>query len=445
MTEPLPENWHWSTLGDIAKWGSGGTPKRNEKSYYNGDIPWAIIGDLNDGIVESCKNSITEAGLAYSNCKTLKAGTLLVAIYGSIGKLGIAGMPMATNQAIAFAIPHINVRYLFNYLLSQRSTLNAAGKGATQKNISQTVLKAWPIPVAPCLEQERIAVAIEEHFSRIDAAESAAQTALTRLDTLRRAILTAAFSGYLVEPLNPRRTPDGLPEDWILHTLDEIMQDSLFSDGDWVESKDQDPSGSVRLIQLADIGEGAFRNRSNRWLNEPTAERLRCTYLREDDVLIARMPDPIGRACLMPYSESRSVTVVDVCILRPNPNNLFAPWLMWGFNSPSFRIRVEALQSGTTRKRISRKNLSTISIPLPPLEDQKRIVAAIEEQFSRVDSAKTTLERCLQRCSLLRRSILSAAFSGRLVEQDPNDEPASVLLERIAIEQPKRRTRRRSA
>ena len=86
-------------------------------------------------------------------------------MYGSIGKLGIAGMPMTTNQAIASAVPRIDSRYLFYFLLAQRSQLTEAGKGATQRNISQTILKAWPIPVAPPKEQVRIVAAIEEHFS----------------------------------------------------------------------------------------------------------------------------------------------------------------------------------------------------------------------------------------------------------------------------------------
>jgi len=79
-----------------------------------------------------------------------------------------------------------------------------------------------------------------------------------------------------------------------------IGEDSLFKDGDWVESKDQDPEGDVRLIQLADIGDGSFRNRSNRYLTNKKAIELGCTFLEKGDVLIARMPDPLGRACLFP-------------------------------------------------------------------------------------------------------------------------------------------------
>lgn len=203
MTKQLPPGWVRRTLKDVALWGSGGTPKKSEPGYYGGNIPWAVIGDLNDGIVDSCKGSITDLGLAESSCKLVAPGTILIAMYGSIGKLGIAGREMATNQAIAFAKPLISRQYLFFYLLSQRPLLATAGKGATQKNISQTILKAWPIPVPPVAEQKRIVESIEELFARLDAIDSTltsllGKSELLRSAVLRQSILTEAFAGRLV-------------------------------------------------------------------------------------------------------------------------------------------------------------------------------------------------------------------------------------------------------
>lgn len=107
-----------------------------------------------------------------------------------------------------------------------------------------------------------------------------------------------------------------LPHGWIEARLDKITgRNGLISDGDWVESKDQDKNGSVRLIQLADIGDGFFKNVSSRFLTRKKADELNCVFLREGDILVARMPDPLGRACIFPINASeRYVTVVDVCI-----------------------------------------------------------------------------------------------------------------------------------
>ncbi len=98
----IPSKWIWATLNDVAEWASGGTPKSGESKYYNGDIPWLIIGDLNDGLVTTSQKKITKSGLENSSAKMVSVGAILVAMYGSIGKLGIAGIECATNQAIAF-------------------------------------------------------------------------------------------------------------------------------------------------------------------------------------------------------------------------------------------------------------------------------------------------------------------------------------------------------
>src|SRR5262245_1545892 len=147
-----------------------------------------------------------------------------------------------------------------------------------------------------------------------------------------------------------------------MRTLTEIVGPSgLLTDGDWVESKDQDPSGSIRLTQLADVGDGEFRDRSDRWINEEQAARLNVTLLQPGDVLIARMPDPLGRACVCPPLPSPAITVVDVCIVRAPAHN--PKWLMYTMNAPQTRARVAGLQAGSTRKRISKANLATIPIP----------------------------------------------------------------------------------
>src|SRR5207249_2862114 len=89
-----------------------------------------------------------------------------------------------------------------------------------------------------------------------------------------------------------------VPTHWALTTVENTTRDTgYFCDGDWVESKDQDPNGDVRLIQLADIGDGIYRDRSSRFMNKATAARLNCSYLKAGDILVARMPDPLGRCC----------------------------------------------------------------------------------------------------------------------------------------------------
>lgn len=194
--------------------------------------------------------------------------------------------------------------------------------------------------------------------------------------------------------------------------LAELMRGLLFTDGDWIETKDQDPGGRIRLVQLADVGEGGFRDRSSRFVNEETATRLHCTFLQSGDVLVARMPEPLGRACLLPDLGMQAITAVDVCVLRPDVASVNASWLMWAINSPQVRQQILALQTGTTRKRISRKNLSTVRLAVPPFPEQQRVVAAIEEQFSRLDAAEASTRSGQERLGLLRQAVREATSSG---------------------------------
>lgn len=175
-------------------------------------------------------------------------------------------------------------------------------------------------------------------------------------------------------------------------TFSEIVGESgVFVDGDWVESKDQDVNGDVRLIQLADIGDGNFINKSNRFLTSKKARELNCTFLEAGDLLIARMPDPLGRACIFPGLKTPCVTVVDICIVRPDKNIATTEWLKFMINSFDFRNTINKFITGTTRQRISRGNLNKLKFKLPPLEDQIRIANILSKAEALISQRKESL------------------------------------------------------
>jgi type I restriction enzyme S subunit len=223
---------------------------------------------------------------------------------------------------------------------------------------------------------------------------------------------------------------------------DLIQPDGVFVDGDWIESKDQDPSGDVRLIQLADVGDGVYRNKSARFLTSAKAKQLSCTFLKPGDLLIARMPDPLGRACIFPGDEKTSVTVVDVCIVRTGTGGTDHRWLMHRINATDLRSEIAGLQSGSTRKRISRSNLARIRFSVPALDEQRQIVAEIEKQFTRLDAGVTSLKRLGAALKRYRASVLRAACEGRLVpteaelalRENRSYETGERLLQRILEE-----------
>ena len=202
--------------------------------------------------------------------------------------------------------------------------------------------------------------------------------------------------------------------------LKDVAEGGLFCDGDWVESKDQDPSGTIRLLQLADIGDGEFRDKSSRWLRPDQAERIGVTYVEEGDILIARMPDPLGRACIVPKLATPSITAVDVAILRLKREDVDSRWLMWWLNSPQTRATIAALASGTTRQRITRKNLEALNLFLPPIDEQRRIVETLDDHLSRLDKALAELERSKRLTDNFKESLVHGVVSGQYSDELSN-------------------------
>lgn len=198
-------------LAEVASTASGGTPKAGEASYYGGDIPWAVIGDLNDGIVSATEKTITPEGLRASSAKWVEAGALLVAMYGSIGKLGVAERRLTTNQAIAAVTPDqtvLDTRFLFYRLMADRAALIGAGKGGTQRNISQTILREWTVPVPPLDKQHEAVRYLDRALSVLEATEGLLAEVDAYCTALRRSILKAAFEGRLTPGSSTARSLD---------------------------------------------------------------------------------------------------------------------------------------------------------------------------------------------------------------------------------------------
>lgn len=208
-----------------------------------------------------------------------------------------------------------------------------------------------------------------------------------------------------------------LPTGWSYSIIQDMIDfDGLFTDGDWVETKDQDPHGNVRLIQLADIGVNIFKNKSNRFMTNTKSQKLNCTFLQNNDILIARMPEPLGRACLFPSFDQKCVTVVDIAIIRTGKNGCNPHWLMYIINSPQIQTQILSLQSGTTRKRISKNNLSKLLFPIPPIHEQKRIVNRVERLFTILNNIIDLIKNIQLQLIQYRHALLKYTFEGKLTE-----------------------------
>jgi len=178
---------------------------------------------------------------------------------------------------------------------------------------------------------------------------------------------------------------------WPIVKLSEICE--YFDDGDWVESKDQSETG-IRLIQTGNVGLGEYFDKYDkaRFITEDIFTKLRCKEVFPGDILFSRLPDPVGRSCMVPNLGTRMITAVDCTIARVNRNRIVPLFLMYMTNSDEYFRNISRFLTGSSRSRISRTNLEKVGIPLPPLDVQEQIVAEISGYQKIIDGARQVID-----------------------------------------------------
>lgn len=374
-------------LGEVAHLGSGGTPRRSEPSYFGGSIPWLSIADLNDSYVDHANESLTDAGLKNSSAKIVPAGTLFIAMYGSIGKLGIASRELCTSQAIAFAIPDqpkIDTRYLYHFLLSQRSQLEYKGRGGTQKNISQEDLKKWPVPLPLLDEQRRIAAILD----KADAIRQKRRQTITHLDALTKSVFQDMFGDFKGKSA----------------ALSDVAQiwDCPHSTPKWTLS------GKI-CLRTPNLDVGAWNWNDTRFVDEKQfSKRSKGGGARPGDIILSR-EGTLGIAAIV--SEGMEVCMGQRLVqVRPSSKHLlptFALNFLLGQLQPEV---IERTLVGSTAKHLNVKDLKAMKTPLPPLTCQYQF----DKIYGALESRRAKMSLSSEAENALFASLQSRAFRGDL-------------------------------
>ena len=187
---------------------------------------------------------------------------------------------------------------------------------------------------------------------------------------------------------------------------------SVFTDGDWIETKDQSAEG-IRLVQTGNVKTGSFADRKDkaRYISNETSARLNCTEVMEGDILVSRLPEPVGRACVIPKLQEKAITAVDCTVIRTK-EEVLPTYLNYYMQSPQYFSLVQEKVTGATRQRISRKNLGEVLVSIPPLAEQQRIVAKLDAAFAEIDKKTQTALEKIENAYSFERNILDAALSG---------------------------------
>lgn len=410
----LPAGWAVAALGEIGRWGSGGTPKASEPSFYGGSVPWVRSGDLPDGPITRHEVTLNETGVSSSAAKWVNEGAVLVAMYGAtIGKLGITTYPVTTNQAVAFIEPAygIDTRYLFENLRSRKQDLVALGQGGAQPNISQEILKAQPFPLPPLAEQCRIVAKLEALIART----ARARTELAHIARLAERLLNAAYArsfscenSLALDELTPSDAP---------------IQYGILQPGPNI------PNG-IPYVRPTEIKGGVIDLQQVRRTTKEIAHQYRRAAIRSGDLILS-IVGTIGKVAKVPSELDGGNITQSSCRIRPDRSKIDTAYLRHWLHSPSAREQYDTNRLGTAVPRLNIRDIRSFRVPLPALDEQRKIANLLDQLERRRDTVVTETQRVMHLVDGLEVSILAKAFRGELVPQDPADEPATALLARI--------------
>jgi type I restriction enzyme S subunit len=422
----IASRWERVRLGDVADVINGAA---FSSSHFNSEGRGEPLVRIRD--VGGDRAQVHYDG-TYEERHVLKHGDLLVGMDGDFRIAPWGGGRALLNQRVCRLVvmdDRYCERFLLHVLQPYLDAVHAVTSSVTVKHLSSRTIQDLPIPLPPRAEQERIIAAIEEHLSRLDAAEAAVRSAECRLNSMRRSIIEEITRG-----------------DWRRRPLGDVLLS--LRNGCFVSRPKADPPG-LPILRISAVRPLALNSSDVRYAPD-SLDRPPDFQVRPGDVLFTRYsgnPDYVG-ACAVVPAEANGLLHPDKLIRGvPDTSVVLPGWIALVAAGSVGRHEIEQrLKTTAGQVGIAGAQLKSVPIPVPSLGEQAERLARWERAHDAMGRVQSEVDVCLRRAERARRSILTAAFSGQLVPQDPDDEPASVLLERIRSERaastPPKRTRK---
>nr|CBA29344.1 hypothetical protein Csp_A11670 [Curvibacter putative symbiont of Hydra magnipapillata] len=428
----LPQSWTTAPLGKLCEKlsdGSHNPPKAQETG-----MPMLSARNINDRKITFDEfRLISPEEFAEEDRRTrVSSGDVLLTIVGAIGRTAVVpqGAPQFTLQRSVAVLKPIksDSRYI-SYALEApalQKYLQDNAKGTAQKGIYLKALAGVEIPVAPEPEQKRIADKLDTVLTRVDAVNTRLARVAPLLKRFRQSVLAAATSGRLTEDWRNGSIPE--VKEWSEKALSEVCR--TITDGEHI-SPPLAPHG-VPLVSAKDVREWGVDFSDTKFVSEEFADasRKRCGPIC-GDVLVVSRGATVGRTCLV-KSKEKFCLMGSVLLFQPTATLIKSEFLAHVLASPLGLEQLTKASGATAQAAIYIRDAKGLKIRLPSIEEQTEIVRRVETLFAFADRLEARLAQAQAAATRLTPALLAKAFSGELVPQDPNDEPAAELLRRLA-------------
>lgn len=447
-----PRGWSKVKVADIFESCGGGTPHRGTSRYWNGKIPWLSSGDIKADRIETASEFITRAGLDNSTSRLCRPGSVVIVVRSGILKhtlpVAVLAKEAAINQDLkCFDSKNdlLNHWFLLALKARAREILIQNREGTTVQSVKYDTLLNLEITVPPESEQRRIISKVEELLGRVDACQKHLERIPLILKRFRQAVLAAACSGRLTEDWRKKRPSKipaipgvevresldiELPSSWIEANLGALLSGLKYGTA---RRCDYSKKGSP-VLRIPNVQNGAVDCADLKYAILPKSE-LRELALDPGDLLMVRSNGSVslvGRVAQVGDAQKGYAYAGYLMRLRPNRDFINQRYLALTLRLPSTRMQIEIPARSTSGvHNINSGEVRALVLPLPPMDEQIEIVRRVDSLFKFADQIEARYTTAKVSVDQLTQSILAKAFRGELVPQDPMDEPASRLLERI--------------